>query len=334
MNNILSLYNITKFPVLIVSSPRCGSGALGHALEQMYSTVFFNEPNFEPERMQEFLNYAGWHNNYILKIMGSSIPSFPKELQEKFFNRTFFTIKLKRSNLVDQIASHYVANKRNKWHYFSNEINGFADTKIDIDIKDINTSIEWVQDDINIINNLPKADLNFTYEEISSHFPLQVPVVKTPYPTNYDEVFKAVTNRYGAERILIMGLPGSGKTTLAKELAQRLHTIPFNADEVRAKFNDWDFSPEGRIRQSHRMKELCDSNNSRFNIADFVAPLPEMRGIFDAHYTIWMDTISQGRFEDTNKMFVPPSNYNIRITTKNATKWAEVIAAHLLDNLR
>lgn len=131
-------------------------------------------------------------------------------------------------------------------------------------------------------------------------------------------------------RILIMGLPGSGKTTLARELFNLLSDEEgscswANADWVRSKYNDWDFSPEGRIRQAHRMRELADSSTNAYFIADFVSPLPEMRDIFDADYTVWMDTIQEGRFEDTNKAFIPPEKYDIRITEMDAKKWAYAI---------
>ena len=116
------------------------------------------------------------------------------------------------------------------------------------------------------------------------------------------------------QRILIMGLPGSGKTTLAQALQARLNCAWFNADEIRARYNDWDFSIEGRVRQSKRMRILADDSNREHVIADFVAPLKQMRDIFEADYVIWMDTIANGRFEDTNQLFEPPEVHDLRIT--------------------
>lgn len=137
-----------------------------------------------------------------------------------------------------------------------------------------------------------------------------------------------------AKKILIMGLPGSGKTTLAHELARELvdlHYIVdwFNADDVRRKFNDWDFSNEGRIRQAQRMASMADDSDGDFVICDFVAPLPKMRDIFAADYIIWVNTIDQGRFEDTNNMFVKPTFVDTEVTTQDAGHWAPIISAYL-----
>jgi hypothetical protein len=153
------------------------------------------------------------------------------------------------------------------------------------------------------------------------------------------------------KKILVMGLPGSGKTYFAERLKKYLEenstffnnqaeTLDcsraevkwINADEVRRKYNDWDFSHEGRIRQSIRMRELADSFFNDFVIADFIAPLPEMRHNFKADWVIWMDTIERGRFEDTNKVFTPPEQYDFRITEQNAEKWVEFVGNHILED--
>jgi hypothetical protein len=129
-----------------------------------------------------------------------------------------------------------------------------------------------------------------------------------------------------------MGLPGSGKSTLAAALALKLSARWFNADEVRAQYNDWDFSLAGRIRQSNRMRSLCDLCSNIYTIADFVCPLPEMRDNFSADWTIWVDTITSGRFEDTNKAFIPPTVYDFRVTEQDADKWADIISLHILES--
>ena len=127
--------------------------------------------------------------------------------------------------------------------------------------------------------------------------------------------------------ILIMGLPGSGKTTLASELVPLLDAKWLNADEVRKEANDWDFSAEGRTRQAKRMwsKAQDFKNQGNHVVADFVCPTPAARALFPADFVIWVDTIKEGRFDDTNKMFVKPEKYNYHVTTQDAKKWAPKI---------
>ena len=124
-----------------------------------------------------------------------------------------------------------------------------------------------------------------------------------------------------------MGLPGSGKTTLANELATLLEAKRLNADEVRKEANDWDFSEEGRKRQSKRMAEFALKLKKEGNnvIADFICPTPEARAIFPSDYVIWVDTIKEGRFDDTNKMFVKPEKFDFHVTTQDAKNWAPKI---------
>ena len=159
-----------------------------------------------------------------------------------------------------------------------------------------------------------------------------------------------------------MGLPGAGKTYFAERLKTYLEQqgdifrvnpgrilyseLPpgptslqvqvdwFNADEIRRRFNDWDFSNEGRIRQSLRMFEFAMKCTGDYVICDFVAPLPEMRHNFKADWTIWMDTIDQSRYEDTNRAFVQPDVYDFRITEQNADQWVPYVGQRILDQQR
>ncbi len=116
-------------------------------------------------------------------------------------------------------------------------------------------------------------------------------------------------------KILICGLPGSGKSTLAEPFAELIGAVWINADQVRERYDDWDFSPEGRIRQANRMKHLSDGvvMAGKIAVADFVAPTDVARAEFDADYVVWMDTIEEGRFEDTNKMFEKPVDVNYHV---------------------
>ena len=124
-----------------------------------------------------------------------------------------------------------------------------------------------------------------------------------------------------------MGLPGAGKTTLADELAPKLNAKRLNADEVRKEANDWDFSEEGRKRQAKRMADFALELKKQGNyvVADFICPTPEARKLFPADFVIWVDTIKEGRFDDTNQMFVKPKKYDFHVTTQDAKVWADKI---------
>ena len=131
-----------------------------------------------------------------------------------------------------------------------------------------------------------------------------------------------------------MGLPGSGKTYLAKRMQPILKAARYNADIVREMANDWDFSREGRIRQSLRMKNLADfeKNQGRIVICDFVCPTRETKKNFNPDITIWMNTIKSGRYEDTNKMFEIPTEVDYEIIEMNDSNH-EIISTEILEDV-
>lgn len=135
-------------------------------------------------------------------------------------------------------------------------------------------------------------------------------------------------------KILIFGLPGSGKSTLAEPFAQLIGGIWLNADAVRTEYDDWDFSPEGRMRQAMRMKFLADGvvKAGKIAVADFVCPTENARKEFNADFTVWMDTIEKGRYEDTNKMFEKPDHCNYHVSewfTDTHLQLMEVVKAYM-----
>ena len=117
-------------------------------------------------------------------------------------------------------------------------------------------------------------------------------------------------------KIIIFGLPGSGKSTLAEPFAKLVGGVWLNADAVRKEYDDWDFTPEGRMRQAMRMKFLSDGvvKAGKIAVADFVCPTEAARAEFNPDYVVWMDTIQEGRFEDTNKMFQAPTKFDYHVT--------------------
>lgn len=130
-------------------------------------------------------------------------------------------------------------------------------------------------------------------------------------------------------KILVMGLPGAGKTTLSRILAPKIGAVYFNADEVRANLNkELGYSLEDRIEQARRMGWLCDRvvEAGYSGLADFVCPTPETRAAFGPAFVIWVDRIKEGRFHDTNRLFAPPESFDIRVTSEgDPVAWAERI---------
>ena len=140
-------------------------------------------------------------------------------------------------------------------------------------------------------------------------------------------------------KILVMGLPGSGKSTLAADLQyllnQNYKSHWLNADKVREQFNDWDFSEDGRKRQTKRMKDLAELNG-QYNdiiICDFVCPYETMRVEFNADYTVFVNTINESRYEDTNKIFEPPTKYDYEVKHKNSIYHSKMITDEIVRKL-
>jgi predicted kinase len=138
-------------------------------------------------------------------------------------------------------------------------------------------------------------------------------------------------------KILVMGLPGSGKTTLATELVKRFNAVHFNADEVRQNIStDLGFTPEDRIIQAKRMKWMSDRvvDAGHYVVVDFICPTKETREAFDTNsaFVVWMDRIKAGRYDDMNQLFQPPTQYDVRVLEEGTPQeWADIIQCNILD---
>lgn len=134
-------------------------------------------------------------------------------------------------------------------------------------------------------------------------------------------------------KVLVFGLPGSGKSTLSEPLAEQVEGVWINADAVREKYNDWDFSTEGRMRQAARMRHLADgvSMAGKIAITDFVCPFQKARDEFEPDYIIWMNTIEEGRFEDTNKVFEKPNGLDVNYIVDSFRPQEELKLAPILE---
>lgn len=111
--------------------------------------------------------------------------------------------------------------------------------------------------------------------------------------------------------ILVFGLPGSGKTYLAKKIKEALgdRIVHVNGDDIRQLHNDWDFSPEGRLRQAQRMREYADEmiQQGKHVVLDFVCPLTEYRRIINADIVVWVNRTPVRDFPDTTALFQTPN---------------------------
>ena len=129
-----------------------------------------------------------------------------------------------------------------------------------------------------------------------------------------------------------MGLPGSGKTTLAAELKKKLNATWINADTIRKKYNDWDFSKNGVIRQARRMRKITNKSKKKITIVDFFCPYEKGRKIFNADYLIWMNTIKKGRLSTFDKSFEIPKKFNFKVNKKNAKLYSKKIIEDIKKN--
>jgi len=128
-------------------------------------------------------------------------------------------------------------------------------------------------------------------------------------------------------KILICGLPGSGKSTLAKPFANLIGGVYLNGNSIRTQHDDWDFSIKGRLRQALRMGHIADGivMAGKIAVADFICPTQVARDWFNPDYTVWMDTIKESEYHETNVVFVKPDHYDYHVATWFKDTHAELV---------
>lgn len=133
-----------------------------------------------------------------------------------------------------------------------------------------------------------------------------------------------------AKTILVFGLPGAGKTYFAERLKEHLGdaAVHINGDGIRAMYNDWDFSEEGRARQAERMNRYAieENVNGKHVILDFICPKEEYRELIDADIMVYANRTPVRDFPNTTKMFEPPSEYDFLIND-------ESVIEHLITHI-
>lgn len=184
-----------SFPVIIVASPRTGSGALSWHIKNLHVGIeMFNEPDqASVKRLDEFLRFQKTDNNWILKIMISSLDQYPDFIKDKINSGAYYRVKCSRRNLVDQIASHYVATIRDHWMYLKNDPSDqYLDLPVVINTKIIDRCISWINHDIKQLKTF-EADTEIFYEDVKNL--LNSGTKKTPLPTNYEEIKAIIKQR-------------------------------------------------------------------------------------------------------------------------------------------
>ena len=190
---VSGLNNITKKPIVIIASPRTGSTALGYHLGNLYhGLVYYNEPSVTPDYMKKFLNHTMVEkkNDYILKLLGSAINTYPSEIIATIFSDQVFRIKMSRRNTIEQIASYYVGYYRQKWEYYTET--DLTNTAIKIELNKVRYAMNRIEIEENILSKI-SADVELYYEDF---FEFKSPSKKTPVPSNYPLLIDTITQLY------------------------------------------------------------------------------------------------------------------------------------------
>ena len=183
-------FEINKFPVLIVASPRTGSTALGEYIANTYNALYYNEPNMHPEEMKKFVKNFILDNNFVLKILPDMLKNgqYPKHIMKKMLSSECFKIKLTRKNIIEQIASFYTCRNRKTWTYTETNCKNWIDNYIDIDQQEIKQSTIWVIGQNNLLKQF-KSDISLDYEDLSI---IESVYKKTPRPLNYIDLINKI----------------------------------------------------------------------------------------------------------------------------------------------
>ncbi len=185
---------ISRLPVVILSSKRTGSTFLTYYICESLKNNCDNLHEFiEPahsNQIQKLLEVIDNQENYVLKVHAYDlITVYPPKIKNIIDTHNCFLIRIRRRNIIDQIASHYIASERNIWGYNKDTL--YDNTVKKIDINRIKRSIRFISTYNQIINKFPGSfDLDLYYEDLPI---IDGKSIKTPNPENYDEIWKIIS---------------------------------------------------------------------------------------------------------------------------------------------
>jgi LPS sulfotransferase NodH len=189
------MVTVTKYPVLIIGAPRTGTTVLSRQVREHNPNLkeYFHEPSKDMIQFQKFLEYGKNNDDYLIKLQGKQLSEYPDWFLKKLSSNDMFIIKMRRLDIIKQITSFYIASSRNKW-YYGRDIDWVAE-EIKIDLRLINNSITHIETENTIVDQI-NYDVEVLYESIENVIPNDVHSLKTPQPSNYEEIKQAIEERY------------------------------------------------------------------------------------------------------------------------------------------
>jgi hypothetical protein len=185
------LSNVTRFPIILIGPPRSGSSVTCAQIGIDLNIKHFNDVTYSPDttEMEKFLDYIKSTDQYILKFHSFDIEKYPNWLTEKIYKGETYNVKLKRNNLLLNIASSYIAQVRKLYHYYGSDISMYS-KPIEIKSFIIEQCIVRIRKAIAELESLTiPFDNVITYED---HVYDDIAGIKTPLPSNYAELLKAI----------------------------------------------------------------------------------------------------------------------------------------------
>jgi len=169
------MISVTKYPVLVLGAPRTGTTVISGRILKCNPEIkaWFFEPNNNQDKFQKFLEYSKNNNDYLIKLQGIPLATYPTWFLDKLYSKNMYVIKMNRQNVINQITSFYIATVRKKWFYSMDDDSRFVPDEIKIDTKLIEWSIEVIKKENAIVDSI-EADMSIAYELIENNMPANI----------------------------------------------------------------------------------------------------------------------------------------------------------------